>query len=117
MSTSAGELPAGLAEVRRTQIFDQDTMPAALRHSHRTARGVWGVIRVVEGRLLYRVIAPPSEQVVGAHHSVVVQPGEAHEVEPLGKARFFVEFHADPARGKMPTDAPEPPSSDAGPRG
>jgi hypothetical protein len=53
---------------------------------------VWGVIRVVEGRLLFRTTAPAAEQIIDLQHCIVVQPGQLHEVEPLGPIRFFVEF-------------------------
>lgn len=35
----------------RTPVFDENTLPAALRREHRTKPGVWGVIRVLDGRL------------------------------------------------------------------
>jgi tellurite resistance-related uncharacterized protein len=89
-------LPAGLTPVRRTPVFNGQTMPPGLRRNHRTAAGVWGVIRVVEGRLLFRTIAPAAEQIIDPQHCVVVQPGQLHEVEPLGFVRFFVEFYGDP---------------------
>jgi tellurite resistance-related uncharacterized protein len=36
---------------RTTAIFDEETLPAALRREHRTKAGAWGIIRVLEGRL------------------------------------------------------------------
>jgi tellurite resistance-related uncharacterized protein len=72
-------------------------MPPGLRRNHRTAAGVWGVIRVVEGRLLVRTLAPAAEQIVNPQECIVVQPSQPHEVEPLGPVRFFVEFYRDPA--------------------
>ncbi|WP_443028688.1 DUF1971 domain-containing protein [Sphingopyxis sp. Root214] len=46
---------------RSTPIFDETTLPAGLRREHRTKVGVWGVIRVLEGWLHYRVLDPVSE--------------------------------------------------------
>lgn len=37
-----------------TPVFDENTLPAGLRREHRTKPGVWGVIRVLDGRLRYR---------------------------------------------------------------
>ena len=37
---------------RTTPVFDQDSLPAALRQDHSTKAGVWGLIRVLGGRLL-----------------------------------------------------------------
>ena len=36
-------LPPGLTAYKRTPVFDQDSLPAGLRRSHRTKTGVWGV--------------------------------------------------------------------------
>lgn len=36
---------------RSTPVFDENTLPGGLRKEHRTKAGVWGIIRVLEGRL------------------------------------------------------------------
>ena len=38
-------------------------LPAGLRREHRTEPGVWGTIRVLEGRLRYQVLDPASEPI------------------------------------------------------
>ncbi len=43
---------------RSTPVFDQDTLPAALRARHNTKAGVWGVIRVIEGELRLTYLEP-----------------------------------------------------------
>jgi tellurite resistance-related uncharacterized protein len=90
-------LPDGLVAHRRTPIFDQDSLPTGLRGRHSTKEGAWGLIVVLEGRLLYRLLDPPSEQILDPQTSGVVRPTQAHEVEPLGPVRFFVEFYGYPA--------------------
>ena len=40
-----------LAPYKRTPVFDETTLPDGLRREHRTKAGVWGIIRVLEGRL------------------------------------------------------------------
>jgi tellurite resistance-related uncharacterized protein len=87
-------LPEGVAPYKRTPIFDQDSLPAALRSEHRTKPGVWALIHVVEGRLRYRILEPPSEQILTPDAPGVVTPAQPHAVEPVGRVRFFVEFHA-----------------------
>src|SRR4051812_31020618 len=42
---------------RSTPVFDDQTLPQALRQAHTTKAGVWGVIRVLEGCVRYRVEA------------------------------------------------------------
>jgi tellurite resistance-related uncharacterized protein len=89
-------LPPGLVPIRRTPVFDETTIPAGLRLNHRTAPGVWGVIRLLSGRLLFRSVEPAAEQVADPHHSIVIEPQQRHEVAPLGHVRFCVEFYACP---------------------
>src|SRR3546814_1000811 len=36
---------------RSTPVFDETSLPAALRGEHRTKAGVWGLIRVLEGKI------------------------------------------------------------------
>ena len=89
----AREIPNGFAPYRRTPTFDEETVPAALTRKHATKRGVWGLIHVLEGRLAYRIDAPfHSSEVIEAGAAAPVLPEVEHEVEPLGRARFFVEF-------------------------
>jgi tellurite resistance-related uncharacterized protein len=89
-------LPAGLVAYRRTPIFTERTLPGALRHRHETKAGVWALITVIEGRLRFRRLDPPSQTVLDPTAPGIVAPEEPHEVEPLGPVRFFVEFHAAP---------------------
>lgn len=87
-------LPVGCAVYRRTPVFTEATVPSGLLRLHRTAPGTWALIRVLEGRLLYRVIDPPSERVLDlSGEPGVIEPGVPHEVAPLGPVRFQVEFH------------------------
>ena len=87
-------LPPGLLAYKRTPVFDQDSLPAGLRRSHRTKTGVWGLIHVIEGRLHYRTFDPASETELTPRKPGVVRPGQLHEVQPLGPVRMFVEFYA-----------------------
>ena len=76
-----------------TPEFDENTLPAGLRREHRTKPGVWGVIRVLEGRLRYRVLDPVAETILDADHPGLVLPDQPHLVEPLGAVRMRVEFY------------------------
>lgn len=87
-------LPPGLKAYKRTPVFQEDSVPPGLRREHRTKDSVWALIHVLEGQLLYRILSPPSEQVLTPGKPGVVRPGQPHEVAPLGRVRFFVEFHA-----------------------
>ena len=79
---------------RSTPVFDNRTLPAALRKEHRTRAGVWGVIRVIEGEV--RLIRSGQEEVseiLTVERHGVVQPAETHRVEPLGPMRMRVDFY------------------------
>lgn len=82
-------------------VFDQATLPAALRRDHSTKAGVWGVIRVLEGRLALRFA--DREEVLTPERPGLVRPEEPHHVEPLSEVmRMQVEFHdAEPDAGTL----------------
>jgi tellurite resistance-related uncharacterized protein len=81
---------------RVTPVFDQDSLPDALRQAHSTKDGVWGIIRVLEGRLRFVAYAPGREDVLTPERFAVVLPGQRHFVEPLGPMRMQVEFYREP---------------------
>ncbi|MDE0661788.1 MAG: DUF1971 domain-containing protein [Gammaproteobacteria bacterium] len=87
-------LPSNVEFHRRTAEFTETSIPDGLRRSHRTRAGVWGRIVVLEGQLLYRILAAPAgEFTLDAESPGIVEPEVEHEVEPRGSVRFFVEFH------------------------
>lgn len=86
-------LPESVEVYRRTPEFDDRTVPAALLSSHATKAGVWGRIRVLEGKLVYRILDPVVEEtLLSPDRDGVVEPEVPHQVEPQGRVRFFVEF-------------------------
>ena len=87
-------MPPGCEATRSTPVFTEATVPPGLVRSHRTAPDTWGLICVLEGRLLYRVLEPLSERVLDtACAPGLVEPGVPHEVAPIGPVRFQVEFY------------------------
>lgn len=87
-------LPPSVACYRQTPEFTEGTIPAGLTKAHRKKSGVWGRIVVSRGRLLYRVLGSRAgEFTLAAGNPGIVEPGVEHEVEPLGKVRFHVEFY------------------------
>ena len=96
-------LPADVRPYKRTAVFTETTVPAALRRAHATKAGAWGMIHVLDGRLAYRITdprRPGSERVLTRDGEPGVgEPTILHEVEPLGAVQFFVEFHHRPADG------------------
>lgn len=84
---------ASVAPYRTTPVFDQDTLPEGLRREHRTKPGVWGVIEVLEGRLLYEILAPPSARIIDPDSPGRVQPDQPHRITPLSAMRMRVAFY------------------------
>ncbi|PID45524.1 MAG: tellurite resistance protein [Proteobacteria bacterium] len=88
-------LPSGLSFVRKTPEFDENSVPKGLLNAHQTKAGTWGKIVILEGKLQYKINEPEEEIVVlDVDNYGVVEPTILHEVKPLGKVRFHVEFYA-----------------------
>lgn len=85
-----------VAPYRSTPVFDETTLPAALRREHRTRAGVWGVIRVLEGRLKFSLADGIGDTVLTPDRSAIVLPEQTHRVEPLGPMRMQVDFYDRP---------------------
>lgn len=81
---------------RSTPVFDQDTLPAALRNRHDTKAGVWGLIRVIEGQLELTCIHPPSTTILTPDRPGLVQPQQPHFVTPIGAMKMQVDFYDQP---------------------
>lgn len=89
---------AAPAPYRSTPVFDQDTLPPALRARHDTKAGVWGLIRVIEGEVRLTVLDPPSEAILSPGQPGVVLPQQPHYVTPLGPMKMQVDFYDQPPR-------------------
>ncbi|HLI20384.1 MAG TPA: DUF1971 domain-containing protein [Stellaceae bacterium] len=91
------KLPDDAVLYHKTAQFTETTVPAGLLRDHRTKDGAWGVIRVLEGKLAYRLKdarRPQTEYLLTPKTiPVVIEPTIAHEVEPCGAVRFFIEFY------------------------
>ncbi len=87
------KLPDKISVYKKTDMFDQDSVPKGLLENHSTKEGVWGKINVIEGKLLYRIQSDPIEEVELSNEIFgVVEPQVLHSVTPIGTVKFFVEF-------------------------
>jgi len=84
---------------RSTPLFDQDTLPAALRARHDTKAGVWGMIRVIEGKLRLTYLDPPSEVTLTPDRPGLILPQQPHFVTPVGAMKMQVDFYDQPPCG------------------
>lgn len=88
------------APYRSTPLFDEISLPAALRARHNTKAGVWGVVRVIEGRLKLTYLDPVSDLVLQPGKPGLLRPEQPHFVEPLGAMKMQVDFYNEaPALG------------------
>ncbi|MBU8874678.1 DUF1971 domain-containing protein [Reyranella sp. MMS21-HV4-11] len=78
---------------RSTPVFDETTLPEALKREHRTKDGVWGVIRVLEGELKFVLAESGTETILTPDRPGLVQPQQTHRVEPLSKLRMQIDFY------------------------
>lgn len=90
------ELPDHFVAYKRTSDFTEESVPAGLRKDHSTKAGVWGKIRVMEGKLRYRVPVLGVDMELSEGNIGIVVPEVLHNVEPLGAVRFHVEFYRAP---------------------
>ena len=81
------------APYRSTPVFDQDTLPAALRARHSTKAGVWGVIRVLEGELELTCLEPEATVLLTPGNPGLVLPEQPHFVTARGPMRMQVDFY------------------------
>ncbi|MBO9575967.1 MAG: DUF1971 domain-containing protein [Sphingobium sp.] len=82
-----------IAPYRSTPVFDQDSLPQALRSRHNTKAGVWGVLRVIEGELLYTCLDPAGETLLSPSVHMVIEPQQPHFVTSVGKMKIQVDFY------------------------
>ena len=95
------------APYRSTPVFDETTLPPALRKEHRTKAGVWGVIRVIEGRLKLTLAEGAADSILMPGTPGLVRPEETHRVEPLGHVLMQVDFYdCPPQPHDLVEDAP-----------
>jgi tellurite resistance-related uncharacterized protein len=94
-----------------TPVFDESTLPAGLRRVHSTKEGIWGLVRLLEGRLRLYFPETGRDLVLTPDAPGLLEPGEPHLVEPMSPFRMQVEFYRD-----RPS-TPEAPAALASPSG
>jgi tellurite resistance-related uncharacterized protein len=84
------------APYRSTPVFTNDSLPQALCRAHSTKSGVWGLLKVLRGSIIYVIEETGERQLVCAPHSVVILPQQQHHVEPQGDMEMQVDFYDEP---------------------
>ena len=88
-------MPSGVVPAGASLEFTRDTLPNALQKEHALGEGHWGVLRVLEGSLVFVDLASGNEQVVEAPDSVVIQPRLPHKVVLGGPVRCRIDFYRE----------------------
>ena len=90
-------MPAGLDLARSTPVFTDRTVPPALLAAHRVASGVWGRLRMLDGKVRFVFEADTSGTYeLGPGDVIDIPPEVEHHVEPQPGARFVIEFYRAP---------------------
>lgn len=80
---------------KTTGVFDEASLPPAIRNEHQTKRGVWGLLRVLEGAV-HLVFDGRGPLLVTPERPAVIPPEMTHHVETIGPMRMQVEFYHEP---------------------
>lgn len=83
------------APYRTTPVFDETTLPPAIRNNHSTRAGVWGLLRVLEGQVRLAFEGQAEPVLVTADRPATIPPEAVHHVELIGPMRMQVEFYHD----------------------
>jgi hemoglobin len=95
MTRIAAALPPGLVPYKQTPEFTRQNVPEALLAAHSVKLGVWGLLRVLRGRVRYCFDGDmPEALLVEQGGTAVIEPQVAHHVElPDEDSVFLVQFH------------------------
>lgn len=80
---------------KTTAVWDEASLPAAIRGAHNTKAGTWGLLRVLEGEVRLVFHDPARELVVTPAAPGLIPPQEWHHVEIIGPMRMQVEFYRE----------------------
>jgi tellurite methyltransferase len=91
------ELPDGLELVRTSPEWNERTIPAGLKQTHRMAAGTWGSIKVHDGNLRFTARTEPElHLIVRAGSTQAIPPEVEHEVQALDRVCFSIDILSVP---------------------
>ena len=89
-------IPANLVPSGSTPAFDQKTAPNALQEEHKLAEGTWGLLRVLQGQLIFVDLESLEETTIVADGQITIRPGAPHRVALDGPVQFRIDFYREP---------------------
>jgi len=84
---------------KSTPLFDEQTLPDAMRNAHNTKTGVWGLLVVLEGAVDLVFHDPARTVHVTPQHPAPIAPEAVHHVNVAGPMQMKVEFYREPPLG------------------
>jgi len=81
---------------KSTPVFDEHSLPEAIRNAHSTKAGVWGLLRVIAGEVDLVFHDPPKTVHVTRESPAPIPPQAMHHVETSAPMRIQVEFYREP---------------------
>lgn len=85
-------LPNDIELYRCTSIFTHENVPQGLLKDHSTKKGVWGLIKITQGKLEYSIGADEIYLLEPGKNGVI-EPEIVHHIKIIGSVEFFVEFY------------------------
>jgi len=90
------ELPKSVSKYSSSPVFDQDSVPQALRKEHRTKPGVWAKAIVSEGPIDFVLESEPDAPItIQAGNFAIAEPEVPHHVNVTGPVKFQLEFYRE----------------------
>ena len=87
------EMPEGLTAYTRTPSYNKNTIPVELKKTHAAKSGIWGIIHVLEGSLIYTVKSAATQQYELKHgERGIIVPDMPHQLETNGSVSFYLEY-------------------------
>jgi tellurite resistance-related uncharacterized protein len=78
-----------------SSVFDENSLPDALRKDHRTKPGTWGLLRVLKGEVRLVFNGAPGPLRVTVDHPAIIPPEATHHVECDRPMQMLVEFYRE----------------------
>lgn len=86
------EFPDNLVAHEKTPTFNENTIPEGLKNSHATKAGIWGIIHVLQGTLIYTIYPQKKQYQIAEGTPGIIAPTLLHNVTAQGNVQFYIEF-------------------------
>lgn len=89
------EFPDDMSLFKRTDVFDERSMPRYLIQGHRLDQGVWAKMVVTEGMLSYTRLFPYKiREILANNNEAIISPNQTFSLKPIEKVKFYIELYS-----------------------